>query len=105
MMHIKKTANSLFIILGLIPFLSYAQNAPEGSKEWINQSNNYTKVLIDLDKKYSPEFGSSQGLAYYDTLISVPTLANVFAERKERLKAVAMLKEAKQKETNNAVKQ
>ncbi|MDB5008460.1 MAG: hypothetical protein JWP45_2853 [Mucilaginibacter sp.] len=102
----KKAPNSLTLIAFVfMPFLSQAQNTAANSKEWITKSNNYTKILIDLDKKYSPEFGSEQGLAFYDTLISVPTLANINAQRKERLQAVGLLKEAKQKETNTAVKQ
>ncbi|MDF2431118.1 MAG: hypothetical protein JWP44_749 [Mucilaginibacter sp.] len=101
-----KAPNCLTLIAFVfIPFLSQAQNTAAGSKEWITKSNNYTKILIDLDKKYSPEFGSEQGLAYYDTLISVPTLDNMMLERKDRAQAVSQLKEAKQKEINIAVKQ
>ncbi|HEY0177989.1 MAG TPA: DUF885 domain-containing protein [Pedobacter sp.] len=55
----------------------------ETGRSWIDRSNLYTKMLIDLDKKYSPEYGSSQGLAEYDTKISVPTLANQLAERQD----------------------
>ncbi|SEW42795.1 protein of unknown function [Chitinophaga sp. YR573] len=60
-----------------------AVNAQTPGKAWIVKSNQYTQQLIDLDKKYSPEYGSSQGLAAYDTLITVPTLANLLAERKD----------------------
>ncbi len=84
------------------PFTVKAQG---DDKAWIVKSNKYTETLLDIDKKYSPEFGSSQGLAFYDTLISVPTVANFLAERKDKVQAVAMLKEAKQKETNTALKQ
>lgn len=86
----------------LQPFILKAQS---DGKAWITKSNSYTKILIDLDEKYSPEFGSSQGLAFYDTLISVPTLANDLAQRKEREKAVAQLKAAKQKEADRKIKQ
>jgi len=27
------------------------------NKEWVVQSNSYTKILIDIDEKSSPEFG------------------------------------------------
>jgi hypothetical protein len=74
-------------------------------KPWVEQSNAYTKKLIDIDKKYSPEFGSQQGIAFYDTLISIPTLANDLAERAEKEAAVAALKAARQKETDHALKQ
>jgi hypothetical protein len=97
---------SLFITAA--PFALLAQNPsphPVDNKEWIIRSNGYTKLLIDIDEKYSPEFGSRQGFAYYDTLVSIPTLANKQAERKENENAVIILKEARQKETNLAVKQ
>ncbi|HEY4322722.1 MAG TPA: DUF885 domain-containing protein [Mucilaginibacter sp.] len=106
MINFNKTLNCLTILtISCLPFAVKAQTKSAADKEWIVKSNNYTKVLLDIDKKYSPEFGSSQGLAYYDTLISVPTLVNETAEHKDQLAAVALLKEGKQKETNLAVKQ
>ena len=104
----KITINLFRLFITVAPFASFAQNPSADStdnKEWIIRSNSYTKLLIDIDEKYSPEFGSSQGFAYYDTLVSVPTLANKKAERKEGENAVVLLKEARQKETNLAVKQ
>ena len=73
---------SAVIIACLAPFTAVAQQA-ENHKAWVTTSDHYTQMLIDLDKKYSPEYGSSQGLAAYDTLVSVPTLANTLAERKD----------------------
>ena len=109
MINLNKALNRIAILItATLPFTAKAQNAPvapAGNKEWIVKSNSYTKTLLDIDKKYSPEFGSEQGLAYYDTLVSIPTLANVLAARKDRENAVALLKLAKQKETNIAVKQ
>ncbi|HEY2349064.1 MAG TPA: DUF885 domain-containing protein [Puia sp.] len=92
----------------LISIATYSQNTTTkntDNKEWVIKSNNYTKILIDIDEKYSPEFGSEQGLAVYDTLTGVPTLANLYAQRKDRENAVIFLNEAKQKETNIKVKQ
>ncbi|WP_462268099.1 DUF885 domain-containing protein [Mucilaginibacter sp.] len=60
-----------------------AQTTSGNSKAWVTKSNRYTQLLIDLDKKYSPEYGSSEGLAEYDTRIAVPTLANQLAERRD----------------------
>jgi hypothetical protein len=106
MIDLNKTINALAILIVVsLPFAAKAQTNSTDGKEWIVKSNGYTKILLDIDKKYSPEFGSSQGLAFYDTLIAVPTLANEMAARKDRLNAVAILKESKQKETNLAVKQ
>jgi uncharacterized protein (DUF885 family) len=93
------------VIIGILPILAKAQTNAADSKEWITKSNSYTKMLLDIDKKYSPEFGSSQGLAEYDTLIAVPTLANDMAQRRDKVKVVNTLKEAKLKETNTALKQ
>lgn len=90
-----------FIIVS--PFAGNAQTAK--SKEWVTRSNSYTKLLIDIDEKYSPEFGSRQGLAYYDTLVSVPALANMKAERRDREHMLNILKQAREKETDAAVKQ
>jgi len=90
-----------FIII--TPFAGHTQTVK--SKEWVTRSNGYTKLLIDIDEKYSPEFGSNQGLAYYDTLVSVPTLANMKAERRDREHMLNELKQARQKETDAAVKQ
>ncbi len=75
------------------------------NKQWIVRSNSYTKLLIDIDEKYAPEFGSGQGVAFYDTLVVVPTLANKKLERKEKQDVVTLLKTARQKETNLAVQQ
>jgi uncharacterized protein (DUF885 family) len=88
-----------------LPSAVISQNHNTGSKDWVEKSNKYTKILIDIDQKYSPEFGSSQGLAYYDTLITIPTLANDLAQRKETEQAVSQLKAGRQNETNLAVKQ
>src|SRR4051812_7891294 len=71
------------LILVSCSLLPIAVRSQTVSKDWIATSNKYTQQLIDLDKKYSPEYGSSQGLAEYDTLITVPTLANELAQRKE----------------------
>jgi hypothetical protein len=93
------------LAIGALAIQPFAIKAQSDSKAWIAKSNTYTKILIDLDEKYSPEFGSSQGLAFYDTLISVPTLANDLAQRKEREQAVAQLKAAKLQETDLKIKQ
>lgn len=87
--------------LAVIPFTVKAQT----DKNWTTRSNSYAKILVDLDEKYSPEFGSQQGVAHYDTLISVPTLANELAERKDKMAAKAKLKAAKLTETDPFVKQ
>jgi hypothetical protein len=70
------------------------------TKDWVKKSDSYTQLLIDIDKKYSPEYGSSQGLAEYDNMISVPTLLNDLAQRKDQeallLKFIAATKTEKE---------
>lgn len=97
-----------FLFITFLPFAVFPQikpDTPASNKEWIKQSNNYTRLLIDMDEKYRPEFGSEQGIAYFDTLVSIPTLANRDSERRDRLHAVALLKAAKQKESVLPVRQ
>jgi len=102
-----------FIILLVISICSihgktFAQDLKKVSiddKKWISRSNSFTDLLLDLDKKYNPEFGSDEGIAKYDTLITVPTLANVRAERKEEEGVLQIFKTAVQQENDPHVKQ
>ncbi|HZK65815.1 MAG TPA: DUF885 domain-containing protein [Puia sp.] len=107
MPKIKTLRNATCVcIFCLLPFAARLQPNPAGNnKAWVKQSDHYTQMLIDLDKKYSPEYGSSQGLAAYDTLISVPTLANQQAKRKEEEDLVTEYSAALQKEKEAQVLQ
>jgi len=66
------------LVLLAAPLRSFAA-AP-----WIEESNHYTQMLVDVHLRHSPEYGSSQGLAEYDSRIAVPTLADALAQRAER---------------------
>jgi hypothetical protein len=103
MINLKRAGYRLSILSVLI--LPFSVKAQDADKEWITKSNNYTKILLDIDKKYSPEFGSEQGIALYDTLIAIPTLENEIAQHQERVGALAILQDAKLKETSTALKQ
>lgn len=72
-------------------------------KSWIAQSDRYTQMLLDIDKKYSPEQESRQGLAEYDEQIAVPTLANELAQRKDTEGVLAKLEAAQAQERNKFV--
>ncbi len=90
----------------LFPFTAMPQSSAAGNnRDWVKQSDHYTQMLIDLDKKYSPEYGSEEGLAEYDTLISVPTLANQLAKRKEEEQLVSVFTTALEKEKQEPVLQ
>jgi hypothetical protein len=107
-MIVKSLSRLVFAAIVLIPLASISQNTaikPEENKEWIIRSNSYTKLLIDINEKYSPEFGSEQGFAYYDTLVGIPSLVNKKAERKDKEDLVILLKAAKVKESDYKVNQ
>ncbi len=72
-------------------------------RTWIAQSDHYTQMLLDIDKKYSPEQESAEGLAEYDEQIAVPTLPNELAERRDREKVLATLQAAAPSERNRYV--
>ena len=81
--------------------LLLAQEKP-ADHNWIATSNDYTKMLVNIEMKHTPEQGSRQGLAEYDELISQPSLADEDQARKETEEVLAKLKAAlpqqKQKE-------
>jgi uncharacterized protein (DUF885 family) len=78
--------------------------APAGpvQPEWVKRSNQFTQMLLDIQYKYSPESGSEQGVAKYDTQITDPSRAAEIAQRKELEAVLATLKkdEAKEKDKN-----
>ena len=84
-MHRASAVFSALLILAA-PLRSIA--APQ----WIDDSNRYTQMLIDVRLAHSPEYGSSQGLAQYDTEIRKPTIADALAERAERDAVIEKIK-------------
>ena len=78
-----------------------ASKAPE--KSWIEQSNAYTNMILDVQLEHSPEGGSQQGLAKFDTRISDPTLADDQKQRKELQAVLAKITAQQAKETNKDV--
>jgi len=69
---------------------------------WVERSNQYTEMLLDVQRKYSPDTGLAQGLAKYDSSITDLTRAAEIAQRKELVDCLAQLKkvEAKEKDRN-----
>lgn len=88
---------------GASPGTSVGTPAPDTS--WIARSNEYANLLIDIEKKYSPESASSEGLAQYDELITVPTLAVQHAATAEEKAALEKIEQQIPKEQNKYVKQ
>jgi hypothetical protein len=88
------------------PAASRAQTAPaKNDKAWIEKSNHYTQLLIDLENKYSPENGSAQGLQAYDTGVAIPTIAHILAERKEKEALVNEFSTALTTENDESIRQ
>ena len=58
----------------LWPFILFvsvagAQTAPP----WVARSNQYARLLLDVDARYSPEDAAAEGLSEYDERIFVPS--------------------------------
>jgi uncharacterized protein (DUF885 family) len=84
---------------------SSAQAAAASDKAWIAKSNDYANLLIEIEKKHSPESASHDGLKQYDELISIDTHEDDVAENNENRAALAKLKAALAQEQDKNVKQ
>jgi uncharacterized protein (DUF885 family) len=74
-------------------------------KSWIDRSNQYTQSLLDVQLRHSPEGGSAQGIAKYDTQITNPTRADEIVQRKELQDILATLKKDEAKEKSQDVRE
>ncbi len=89
----------------LSPTSGNASAAVDSDKSWITKSNDYANLLIEIEKKHSPESASADGLKQYDELISIDTQEDDVAENNERQAALDKLKTALAKEQDKYVKQ
>ncbi len=80
-----------------------AQTGTATDKSWIEKSNRYTELLIDVDHKYSPEDASQQGLAQYDEGIAQPTRQNDDAQVADTKVVLAKLHAALSEEKDKNV--
>ena len=71
-----------------------AQTPPQAAPSWIDVSNNYTNMLLAVQMKHSPEYGSEEGLSEFDAKVSQPTLADEDRERAETEAVLAQFKAA-----------
>src|ERR1700735_912882 len=83
----------------------HAMRADGPDKSWIERSNVYTRMLLDVHLEHSPEDGSEQGLAKFDDRISNPTLADQLAERRELEAVLTKIAAARTTESNNHVQE
>ena len=89
--------------LSQLAMAQQAMSAVGSDKSWIERSNVYTHMLLDVHLEHSPEEGSQQGLAKFDDRISNPTLTDQLAERRELEAVLAKVAAARPTETNNHV--
>jgi Bacterial protein of unknown function (DUF885) len=75
-----------------VPAESSEPTTPRAGQQWIEDSNRYTQMLVDVHIRHSPEYGSAQGLPQYDPQIANPTLADELAERAERDAVIEKIK-------------
>jgi hypothetical protein len=80
-----------------------AQTANSTDKSWIEKSNGYTKLLLDINNKYSPEGASRQGLTEFDEGIAQPTKRNDDAQIAETKVVLEKLRSAAGEEKNKYV--
>ena len=100
-MNMKYLLSACLILASASPLP--AQEASPNDKAWIEQSNSYTQLLLDIQKKHAPEAASAQGLSEYDPQIGNPTLADEDAARKETEGALAKIEAAEKTEKNKYV--
>ncbi len=84
----------IFILGAAILFLPTVSHVGADGPSWVATSNNYTNMLLAIEMKHHPEFGSNQGLSQYDTDVSQPTLADEDKERQETEVLIAKFKAA-----------
>jgi hypothetical protein len=82
---------------------SSAPSQPD--KSWIARSNEFASLLIDVEKKHSPESASADGLSQYDEKVSVATHDDDLAEISETRAVLAKLQEQRPREQNKYVRQ
>ena len=96
---------SAVLLTGILPSVALAQANASEDRSWIAKSNSYTQQLVDVDIRHSPEQASSEGLAAYDTKISVLTQADEDQERAEKEVVLKRLQAALTTEQNPRVLQ
>jgi uncharacterized protein (DUF885 family) len=84
---------------------SAQSSASASDKAWIAKSNDYANLLIEIEKKHSPESASQDGLKQFDELISVYTHEDDVAENNENRAALAKFKAALAQEQDKNVRQ
>ena len=80
-------------------------SANHSGNAWVERSNTYTNMLLEVEFAHSPERGSQQGLARFDERISQPTLADEQARRRELEATLAKIDAAAPREADKRVQE
>ena len=81
------------------------QPGTDSSRDWIKQSDAYTRVLLDVELEHDPERGSKEGMDKFDQRISNPTLADELAKRHELKAALTKTDAARAREPNERIRE
>jgi uncharacterized protein (DUF885 family) len=91
-----------------LPLAAAGEQTPgpeQGGKGWVERSNSYTNMFLEVEFSHAPERGSRQGLARYDERISHPTLADERDRRRELEATLARVDAAAPREADKKVQQ
>jgi Bacterial protein of unknown function (DUF885) len=80
-------------------------SANQDDKGWIARSNEFANLLIDIEKRHSPEDASADGLSQYDEKISAATHEDDLARIAETQAVLGKLQGQLPKEENKYVRQ
>ncbi len=103
-MH-RLTATILACVLSLALHAEPPQAAGANHRSWVERSNHYTNLFLEVEFAHAPERGSRQGLARYDERISRPTLADERERRRELVATLARVDAAAPHEADRKVQQ
>lgn len=101
-----RLSNKAFLLASVI-YAASSQSlvALPRDSSWITLSNAYTTQLLDVEHRHAPEQGSSEGVVKFDSEISIPTLADKRAQRRELAAVVTTLSVALRQEPDKKVQQ
>ncbi len=95
----------LFSIVTCASLAISATGGAAANRDWVEQSNAFTHLLLDVQLEHSPEQGSDEGLVKFDSRISDPTRADEIAQRQELEAVLAKIKAAQPGVTDPNVQQ
>ena len=108
-----RPALASLLLLATVPTVVAAQLQPNSpaipattpDRAWVQTSDRYTALLLDIENRHSPESASAEGLAEFDPEISKLTRADDDLQRHETEAALATIKAALATETDPRVLQ